>query len=67
MTDPQRTVPFAILRAGFAAFLLYGGPIAGILLVVPAAQIQGLGGFIDAASRYSPSTADPLPLTKPRP
>jgi glutamate:GABA antiporter len=51
MTDPQRTVPFAILRAGFAAFLLYGGPIAGILLVVPAAQIQGLGGFIDAAKQ----------------
>ncbi len=50
-TDPQRTVPFAILRAGFAAFLLYGGPIAGILLVVPAAQIQGLGGFIDAAKQ----------------
>lgn len=51
MTDPQRTVPFAILRAGFAAFLLYGGPILGILLVVPAAQIQGLGGFIDAAKQ----------------
>ena len=51
MTDPQKTVPFAILRAGFAAFLLYGGPILGILLVVPAAQIQGLGGFIDAAKQ----------------
>jgi amino acid transporter len=51
MTDPQRTVPFAILRAGIAAFLLYGGPILGILLVVPASQIQGLGGFIDAAKQ----------------
>ncbi|MFD4669518.1 APC family permease [Lentzea sp. NPDC058450] len=51
MTDPQRTVPFAILRAGLSAFFLYGGPILGILLVVPASQIQGLGGFIDAAKQ----------------
>ena len=51
MTDPQKTVPFAILRAGIASFLLYGGPILGILLVVPASQIQGLGGFIDAAKQ----------------
>ncbi|MGW6933502.1 APC family permease [Lentzea sp. NPDC054927] len=51
MQDPQKTVPFAILRAGIASFLLYGGPILGILLVVPASQIQGLGGFIDAAKQ----------------
>ncbi|TWP53977.1 APC family permease [Lentzea tibetensis] len=49
MTDPQKTIPFAILRAGAAAFFLYGGPIVGILLVVPGDQIKGLGGFIDAA------------------
>ncbi|MFD1048100.1 APC family permease [Kibdelosporangium lantanae] len=36
MNDPQRTVPFAILRSGVASLLLYGGPIVGILLVVPA-------------------------------
>lgn len=48
MTDPRKTVPFAILRSGIASFLLYGGPILGILLVVPADRIQGLGGFIDA-------------------
>ncbi|SDZ39995.1 Amino acid transporter [Amycolatopsis xylanica] len=48
MTDPQRTVPFAILRSGIGAFLLYGGPILGILLVVPADRIKSLGGFIDA-------------------
>ncbi|SES01424.1 Amino acid transporter [Lentzea xinjiangensis] len=51
MTDPQRTVPFAVLRAGFTAFVLYGGPILGILLVVPASRIEGLGGFIDAAKQ----------------
>ncbi|GLZ28405.1 putative amino acid permease [Lentzea sp. NBRC 105346] len=59
MTDPQKTVPFAILRAGAAAFFLYGGPILGILLVVPADEIKGLGGFIDASktvlSVYGPA------------
>lgn len=48
MRDPQRTVPFAILRSGIASFLLYGGPILGILLVVPADRIGSLAGFIDA-------------------
>jgi amino acid transporter len=48
MTDPQRTVPFAILRSGIASLLLYGGPIVGILLVVPSDRIGSLAGFIDA-------------------
>jgi amino acid transporter len=48
MRDPQRTIPFAILRSGIASFLLYGGPILGILLVVPADRIGSLAGFIDA-------------------
>ncbi|MFC0113670.1 APC family permease [Kibdelosporangium aridum] len=48
MSDPRRTVPFAILRSGIGAVLLYGGPILGILLVVPADRIGSLSGFIDA-------------------
>ncbi|GAA4847077.1 APC family permease [Saccharopolyspora rosea] len=48
MTDARRTVPFAILRSGLASFLLYGLPILGILLVVPADRIGGLDGFVDA-------------------
>ncbi|WP_279579562.1 APC family permease [Fodinicola feengrottensis] len=48
MTNPQRDIPFAVLRTGFGAFILYGGPILCILLVLPAKQINGLGGFLDA-------------------
>ncbi len=48
MTNAKRDVPFAVLRSGFASFLFYGGPILGILLVVPKKQIGSLSGFIDA-------------------
>ncbi len=48
MSNAKRDVPFAVLRSGFASFLLYGGPILGILLVLPKGQIGSLGGFIDA-------------------
>jgi amino acid transporter len=49
MSNAKRDVPFAVLRSGFASFLLYGGPILGILLVLPKKQIGSLSGFIDAA------------------
>ncbi|MEZ0069337.1 amino acid transporter [Streptacidiphilus sp. MAP12-20] len=48
MRDPRRDIPLSILRSGFASFLLYGGPVIGILLVLPAKQIGSLSGFIDA-------------------
>src|SRR5207248_10022322 len=48
MTDAQRDVPFAVLRSGLASVLLYGGPIAGILLVLPGKAIGSLSGLIDA-------------------
>jgi amino acid transporter len=48
MKDPQRDIPFAVFRSGIAAVLLYGLPILGILLVLPAERIGSLGGFIDA-------------------
>jgi amino acid transporter len=48
MTDAQRDVPFGVLRSGLASFLLYGGPIVGILLVLPGKAIGSLSGFIDA-------------------
>ena len=46
--NPKRDIPLAILRAGCASFLLYGGPILGILFVLPSEAIGSLGGFIDA-------------------
>jgi glutamate:GABA antiporter len=48
MKDPQRDVPFTVLRSALGAVLLYGVPILAILLVLPTAQVTSLGGFIDA-------------------
>jgi amino acid transporter len=48
MKNPQRDVPFTVLRAAGASVALYGIPILAILMVLPTNQITGLGGFIDA-------------------
>ena len=48
MKDPQRDVPFAVLRSAVGAVLLYGVPILSILLLLPVGQVTGLGGFLDA-------------------
>jgi amino acid transporter len=48
MKDPQKDVPFTVIRSAFGAMLLYGVPILAILLVLPVAQITSLGGFLDA-------------------
>ena len=48
MQNPQRDVPFTIIRSMIAAIVLYGVPILAIILVLPSGQITGLGGFIDA-------------------
>ncbi|POX39525.1 amino acid permease [Streptomyces sp. Ru73] len=48
MTNPRRDIPLSILRSGLASLVLYGGPILGILFVLPGKEIGSLGGFIDA-------------------
>jgi glutamate:GABA antiporter len=48
MKNPQRDVPFTVLRSAVAAVVLYGVPILAIIMVLPTSQITGLGGFIDA-------------------
>ncbi|WP_432175112.1 APC family permease [Streptomyces sp. Tue6028] len=48
MRNPRRDIPLSILRSGLAALLLYGGPVLGILFVLPGERIGSLGGFIDA-------------------
>jgi amino acid transporter len=48
MKDPQRDVPFAVIRSALGTLLLYGVPILAVLLVLPVSQITSLGGFIDA-------------------
>src|SRR3954467_9779231 len=48
MKDPQKDVPYTVLRSAGGAVALYGIPILAILLVLPIGQITSLGGFIDA-------------------
>ncbi|WP_405962177.1 APC family permease [Streptomyces sp. NBC_00723] len=48
MRNPRRDVPAAILRGGIGTVLLYGLPIMGTLLVLPATSLSSLTGFIDA-------------------
>jgi glutamate:GABA antiporter len=48
MKDPQKDVPYTVIRSAFSAMVLYGVPILAILLVLPTNQITSLGGFIDA-------------------
>jgi amino acid transporter len=48
MTNPQRDVPFAVIRSAFGTILLHGLPILAILLVLPKNGVTNLSGFLDA-------------------
>jgi amino acid transporter len=48
MVNPQRDVPVSVLRSGLLGVILYCVPIIGIVVVLPASAITGLGGFVDA-------------------
>jgi amino acid transporter len=48
MKDPQRDVPFTVLRSAVGAALLYGIPILAVLIVLPASAVTNLSGFLDA-------------------
>lgn len=65
MKKPARDVPIAIARSSAIAAAAYLLPIAAILLVVPADQITGIGGLMEAVatvfSVYGP--AAPVMLT----
>ncbi|GAA0461965.1 putative amino acid permease [Paractinoplanes deccanensis] len=63
MKNPARDVPFSIFRSCAAAAACYLIPILAILLVIPADQITGIGGLLDAvATVYSVygGAAEPL-------
>ena len=48
LVNPQRDVPFAVLRSGIATVLFYGVPILAILLVLPPSRLSNVSGFLDA-------------------
>ena len=44
-------MPISVLRSGIIGVLLYVIPIFGIILVLPAKDVTGIGGFIDAVTK----------------
>jgi amino acid transporter len=50
MEDAQKDVPFTVLRACVTAILLYGLPILAIVCILPAKDISGVSGFMDAVN-----------------
>jgi amino acid transporter len=48
MTNPQRDVPFAIVRSTVGSVLLYALPVIGILIVLPSSAITNFSGFVSA-------------------
>ena len=50
MRDPQRDVPISVATSGTIATLAYLIPILAMVVVLPASQITGAGGFMDSVS-----------------
>jgi len=50
MENPQKDVPLSVMRSGIMGVLMYAVPILGILLVLPAKAVTGIGGFLDAVT-----------------
>jgi amino acid transporter len=48
MIDPQRDVPRSVAKSAVISALAYAIPIFGIVAVLPASKITGIGGFMDA-------------------
>ncbi len=48
MEDAAEDVPAGIAKSVIMTALLYGVPVLGILLVLPASELEGLSGFPDA-------------------
>ena len=48
MKNPQKDVPFTVLRAAVTAILLYGLPILAVIAVLPKDEITGVDGFMTA-------------------
>jgi amino acid transporter len=51
MIDAQKDVPVTVLQSMIITILAYGIPIFGIVAVLPASKITGIGGFLDAVGQ----------------
>ncbi len=50
MKNPQKDVPYTVLRAAITAILLYGLPILAVIAVLPKDEITGVDGFMTAVA-----------------
>jgi amino acid transporter len=50
MENPQKDVPGTVIQGAAISTLAYCVPVFGILAVLPASKITGIGGFLDAVS-----------------
>jgi amino acid transporter len=50
MQNPQHDVPISVVRGGLISVLCYAIPIFGIVAVLPASKVSGIGGFLDAVN-----------------
>jgi glutamate:GABA antiporter len=50
MENPRHDVPVSVLRGALTGVAMYSIPILGILLVLPAQAVTGIGGFLDAVT-----------------
>ncbi len=48
MQNPQHDVPVTVLQSAVLGVLAYSIPVFGILAVLPATAVTGIGGFLDA-------------------
>jgi amino acid transporter len=48
MVDPQHDVPRSVAKSAIISSIAYAIPIFGIVAVLPASKISGIGGFMDA-------------------
>jgi amino acid transporter len=48
MVNPQHDVPVTVIQSGIMCILMYCIPVFGIVAVLPAKAITGIGGFLDA-------------------
>lgn len=51
MKDPAHDVPVSIARSGLTAAVCYLLPVLAILMVIPASEITGVGGLLDAVNQ----------------
>jgi amino acid transporter len=51
MINPQKDVPITVTQSMIMTIIMYCIPVFGIIAVLPASKISGIGGFLDAVGQ----------------